>query len=224
MQTDKSINTKNIFSKIEEPLYSQKQNWEDMDYNLSIIHPNLIIEKANKSVSLIDYLQSRYVLDHTPSSTGWLYKTYCPFHKYGNERTASFFINSEQGKFYCQACSISGGIVEFISRKFGRPTFLVAQFILKFLEGKVIIESEEIQKANDTKKFNEFLINLSDVYRTFIQNNKNDDDAIVYIMKCMNGLDNVLDKNKQSVQNCTQSVLEQVKLQLKNYNIKKGNK
>lgn len=218
------INTKNIFSKIEEPLCFQKQNWEDIDYDSSIISAKFIIDKANKSVSLIDYLQSRYVLEHTPSSTGWLYKTFCPFHKHGNERTCSFFINSEQGRFYCQACSVSGGIVEFISRKFGRPSFSVAQFILKFLDGKIVIESEEIKKSNDIKKFNEFLISLSDVYRAFIQNNRNDDDAIIYIIKCMNGLDNVLDKNKQSVQNCTQSVLEQVKLQLKNYNIKKGNR
>ena len=222
MQKNNSINTKNIFSKIEEPLYIPiKQNWE----NTSLISLNefqLVIEKANKAISLTDYLQSRYVLDHVPSNSGWAYKTYCPFHKFGNERTASFFINAENNRFYCQACSMSGGIVEFISRKFGRPAILVAEFILNCIEGKVIVESEEIKKSNDIKKFNEFLLNLSELYNSFIKYHKCDDNAIDYIMKCMNAFDNILFANKELVQNSTGSILEQIKLQLKNYNIKKG--
>jgi hypothetical protein len=217
-----SLNTKNIFSKIEEPLYLTKEKWEDIDYSICQNEAHILIEKANKAISLTDYLQSRYVLEHVPSSSGWSYKTYCPFHKSGNERTASFFINAQTNRYYCQACSASGGIVEFISRKFGRPNLFVAEFILKYINGKIIIESEEIKKSNEAKKFNEFLLKLSEIYNEFIKTHKDDDNAIDYIMKCMNGFDNLLDKNKEAVQKSIGPISEQIKLQLKNYNIKKG--
>jgi len=217
-----SLNIKNIFSKIEEPLYLTKERWQDIDYSICLYDAHIIIDKANKAISLTDYLQSRYILEQVPSSSGWSYKTYCPFHKSGNERTQSFFINSEINRYYCQACSASGGIVEFISRKFGRPTLFVAEFILKYINGKIIIESEEIKKSNEVKKFNEFLLKLSEMYNEFIKTHRDDSNAIDYIMKCMNGFDNLLDKNKESVQKSIGPIFEQIKLQLKNYDVKKG--
>lgn len=39
-------------------------------------------------------------------------KGLCPFH---DEKTPSFYVNDEKGKFYCQGCAAAGDIIDFVS-------------------------------------------------------------------------------------------------------------
>jgi DNA primase len=40
----------------------------------------------------------------------------CPFHKGGQEKKPSFYINLETGLYYCHACKVSGTFVQFLKR------------------------------------------------------------------------------------------------------------
>lgn len=41
----------------------------------------------------------------------------CPFHSYGDERTASLAVNDELGYFYCHACGAGGDAVSYLTLK-----------------------------------------------------------------------------------------------------------
>jgi DNA primase len=48
----------------------------------------------------------------------------CPFHKHGEEKKPSFYINLLSGVFYCHACGAKGTFVQFL-RRMGAPCDLI---------------------------------------------------------------------------------------------------
>ena len=148
--SDRPNGGKSIFNAIESSPDVVQWGWDDKSSTPE--GQQSIIAEANKSISLIDYLYPKLQIDDVRSSSGWSYRSTCPFHKHGHERTPSFFINAEQNRYYCQACGASGGIVEYISITFKRPTILVAEHILRCINKDFQSESISTKKINDKKK------------------------------------------------------------------------
>ena len=48
----------------------------------------------------------------------------CPFHKEGKEKDPSFYMNLENGLFFCHSCGAKGTFVQFL-RRMGAPTALI---------------------------------------------------------------------------------------------------
>jgi len=206
---------KSIFCAIESAPDVVQWGWDDKS-STSEGYQSLIAE-ANKSINLVDYLYSKISLEELHSSSGWSYRTICPFHKHGHERTPSFFINSEQNRFYCQACGIAGGIVEYISMTYKRPKILVAEHILRCINKDFQIDSINTKKINDRKKFQAAFMKLSDIYREFIKNNIDDEDAVLYINKCFFGIDSVIESNESGFEKAINEIIIHVEKYLERY-------
>jgi len=214
-----SDNRKDLFGAIECAPGVIQHGWDDK----SAINENykLTIDAANKAIPLIEYLSSRLNLEAANSFSGWAYKAICPFHKHGHERTASFFINPEQNRFYCQACGASGGVVDFIARKYKRATLLVAEHILSCVKGNFSIDiAAEEKKAKDRKKFQNNMMKLSDLYRNFIKSHIDDDAAVAYINKCFSGFDAVIEANQSGVEKTMEEILKKFENYLAKYSEK----
>jgi len=209
-----SNSNEDIFSKIESSNWVAQVGWDDLAVSYNDVVS--IISKANASISLPDYLFCRLKLEHISSSSGWIYRAYCPFHKDGNERTPSFFVNSVYNRFYCQACGITGGIVEYISRMYGRPPCIVGEHILNCALGKVEIESERAKKIREKKLLDASVLNISNMHRKFIRDNINDENALEYATKIMKGMDRVIEKNP----NGFEKSINDISIQFENYLLK----
>ena len=210
---------KSLFSTIESSSGTiQQSGWDDKSTTPE--GQRSIIEAANKAISLIDYLQTKLNLEQINSSNSWGYKTHCPFHKHGQERTASFFINTEQNRFYCQACNISGGISEYIAYTYKRPVILVAQHILECVKGTFIVDDTSAKKANEKKKFQAVWLKLSELYRSFMRSHLNDEDAFTYANKCFSGLDNIMEERQDDVEKSIEEIYDKFEAYLKKYNEK----
>lgn len=207
-----------LFREIEAFTAVIQSGWDDG--SSTIEGQQSIIEAANKAINLVDYLQTKLTLEETNSSTSWRFRSHCPFHKHGQERTASFFINVEQNRFYCQACNISGGISEYIAYTFKRPVILVAQHILECVKGTFIVDDTSIKKANEKKKFQAVWLKLSELYRTFMKKHLNDDDAFTYANKCFSGLDNIMEERQEDVEKSIDEIYYKFENYLKKYDIK----
>lgn len=204
-----------LFREIEAVATVIQHGWDDQSAT-SEGHQS-IIEAANKSVNLVDYLQTKLNLENTNSNTSWVLKSQCPFHKHGQERTASFFINTEQNRFYCQACNITGGISEYIAFSFKRSPILVAEHILSCVKGNFQISEIDTKKANDRKKFQINWLKLSELYRAFTKSHIYDKAAIEYANKCFYSLDNVVEENQEAVEKAIDEILYKFELYLKKY-------
>lgn len=189
---------KSTLEKIEAPPIVYQHGWDDPTSTTEGYIAYL--SKANKIVDLVEYLEKDYVLEATQSNTDWTHKMNCPFHNWGLEKIPSFFINSIDNRFYCQACAVSGGLVDFISLKFHRPLIIVAEHIVNCVEGKVDINDIETKKVLNKKIFEKGLSKISDIYRGFVHQYKDCDDAIEYANKCMSGFDNVWDSSPKKVE------------------------
>jgi hypothetical protein len=187
-----------LFKKIESPPIIYQNGWDDptstTEGYLACIH------KANKIVSLVDFLEKDYELEPTGSNNGWNYRMNCPFHNWGNEKVPSLFIHATENRYYCQACAATGGLAEFIAVKYSRPLIAVAEHIINCVEGKTNLEEVQTKKLLDKKKFQEGLIKISDLYREFVHKYKDCDEAIEYANKCMAGFDNVWESNSKQVE------------------------
>jgi hypothetical protein len=204
-----------LFSAIESAPGVIQRGWDDQSATPE--GHKSIIDAANKSINLADYLQTKLNLESTNSSSGWIYKAPCPFHKHGQERTASFFINTEQNRFYCQACNISGGISEYIAFSYKRSPILVAEHILNCVNGSFQISEADTKKVNDKRKFQSSWLKLSELYRSFAKSHIDDDAAIEYANKCFCGLDNVIEDNQDAVEKSIDEILYRFELYLKKY-------
>lgn len=214
--TTGSDSGKSLFSAIESSPELVQRGWNDQ--TSTIEGQQAIIEEANKLINLSEYLQNKLNLENTNSSSGWVYKSICPFHKHGQERTASFFINTEQNRFYCQACNISGGISEFIALSYKRSTILVAEHILECVKGSYKIPDIDTKKINEKRKFQSSWLKLSDLYRSFTKQHIDDNDAIEYINKCFSSLDDIIDENPDAVEKAIDDILFKFEIYLKKYN------
>jgi len=203
--TTGSNSGKSLFDSIESPPQFVQHGWDDI--SASPEGYQSVIEQANKSVNLLEYLYSRMALEAVSSNSAWAYRSRCPFHKHGEERTASFFINVEQNRFYCQACSISGGIVEYIAHTYKRPIIMVAQHIIKCLNGNYVIEAASLKKAAERKKFQANMLKLSDLYRSFLRKNITDEEAISYLNRCFESFDEVMEDNQETIENSMDEII-----------------
>lgn len=206
--------TKSLFVEIEASPNVVQHGWDDKSSSSEGYRS--IIEEANKSINLIDYLQTKLDLEFVNSSNGWSYKAPCPFHKHGQERTASFFVNIDQNRFYCQACGASGGISEYISKTYKRSIILTAEHILQCAKGNFKIDDENIKKANERKRFQESLLKLSDLYRTFVQTHL-EDDAINYANKCFCAFDSLLEQKPEDVMKSMDMIITKFETYFKKY-------
>jgi len=210
-----SICNSNLFDAIELAPNVAQNGWNDK--SAVIEEYNATIETANKAINLIEYLQTKMILEEIPSNSNWSYKTKCVFHKSGSERTASMFINVEQNRYYCHACSASGGIVEYIAKIYKRSPFLVAQHILNCIQGNYQIDTENIKKANDRKKFQINFIKISDLYRSFAKKYVDDDAAMIYINKCFAGFDSIIEDNQEKIEQSIEQIVKHFENYLKKY-------
>ena len=205
---------KNIFKQIECFNGIAQSGWGSVSGSANSID---IINKANSSIDIVEYLNSKFKLEHISSSAGWNYRTYCPFHKGGHERTPSLFINATNNRYYCQACGITGGIVQYISKKFSRPEIVVAEHIIKCVGGKVDIDVDRIKKTNERKKIQQTFLDLSNLHREFVLNYIDEPEALEYITKIMKGFDNIYEANPEGVEKSIGNIMEQFKIYLEKY-------
>lgn len=176
-----------------------------------------LISKANDLVDIVEYLDRYLDLQESSSSSGWAYKACCPFHKGGNERTPSFYVNPTYNRFYCQGCSASGSVVEFISRKYKRSPVLIAEHILKCFNGNAKIDYDKISRIKERERFETAMLMLSDMCRKFIRKHADDDDAISYMDKVMIGFDNLMLKKPDGVMKSMSNILMQFELYFSKY-------
>ena len=106
-------------------------------------------------------------------SSGWTWKANCPFHKGGNEKIPSFYINPTFNRFYCQGCAATGSVVEFISKKYKRSAILVAEHILQCTENSAKIDYDKLSRIKERERFEKSVLMLSDMCRNFVKNNIN---------------------------------------------------
>jgi len=210
----RSNNNSNIYKQIESSVRVIQHGWNDFSNTLEGY--SNILSQANKAIDIVEYIDSKLELVYVPSNTGWKYKAYCPFHKSGNERTPSLFINKDDNRYFCQACGASGGIVDYISKIFYRPKIIVAEHILQCLNGNIEIETDNIDKIKRTKQIESILLKISDMHRDFIHQN-NDDESFEYIMKIMQGFDLVYIYNNEKIEENIEEVLDHIKLYLEKY-------
>lgn len=208
-----------IYLKIESSPANIQKSWEFLTSD----EINSAIIKINSIINIVDYLDQKLQLESLPSSTGWEYKTYCPFHKGGKERTASLFLNREQNRYYCQACGANGGIVDYISRSFGRPYNLVVEHIFDCINGKDInIDTTiELKKAQERKIYQDNLINISLMYKDFVKKHIENNDALDYINKCMAAFDGLCEDRENDIQNSIVNVVSKFSLYISKYNNEK---
>jgi len=207
-------NNPNIYRQIESPVRIIQHGWNDLSSTLEGY--TTIISQANQSIDMVEYIDSKVELMYVPSNAGWNYKAYCPFHKGGNERTPSFFVNKDDNRYFCQACGAAGGVVDYISRTLSRPKIIVAEHILQCLKGNVEIEAESIDRTKRRKQIENMLLKMSDMHREFISQN-NDDDGFEYIMKIMKGFDLVYIHNSEKVEENIEEIVDHFKLYLEKY-------
>lgn len=185
MASSKSIST--LLDSISDSSSHSEEDWDDY------FDPITAMEQANKAFPLVDYIESKFNTQATFSSKGWNRKMFCPFHKNGHERTPSLYVNCEKNIFYCQACGVSGGLVQFISNLTGQSENIITEHILKLENnGDALISRIEAEKKLEKKrKVVECSIKISDLFRNFIQSHVDDEQGLKYIDKLMSGFDNV---------------------------------
>lgn len=209
-----SSGDKDIYRKIESPIHVVQNGWDDIGSSLEGYFA--IISKANQSIDIVNYIDTKLELSYVPSNSGWNYKAFCPFHKNGNERTPSFFINKNDNRYFCQACGINGGVVEYISKTYNRPLIAVAEHILQVISGKIDVVNENLESINKRKKINNTILNMSDLHRKFIKQNS-DKEGIEYIMKIMRGFDLVYIYNSEKVEDNIDDIFEHFKMYINKY-------
>ena len=207
---------------LEENIVIKQSGWDDFTFE----NQRETISTANSTFSLLEYLENHFEFEVLYSSSGWTHKTYCPFHKNGHERTPSFFVNSIENRFFCQGCGISGGLVEFISKKQNKSPILVAEHILNLSTSKpsVITEIENKKKADNRNKINSYMLKISDLFRTFTKDHLYDEDALQYIFKIEESFDNVILTNEKGVEANIDKLYEQFQEYLQSFDSAKDGK
>src|SRR5271168_3452102 len=83
--------------------------------------------------SMTDILDM-YDIDYVNSlNSNFTHKSICPFHKDGNESTASFYISNDTNSAYCFACLTNADPIKFISMYEGMPQQEVINKLAKLM-------------------------------------------------------------------------------------------
>lgn len=198
---------------LDNPISSSEEDWDDY------CDPISLIEQANKTFNLLDYIETKYTVQIQTSSNGWTRRMFCPFHKNGHERTPSLFINTEKNVFYCQACGASGGLVQFISNLTNRSEDSIANDLIKIgNNGQSILSKIEAEKKLEQKrKVFEFCLKISSLFHEFIKNHIDDDEGLKYIDKLMVGFDNVFLLNPEDTEKNIEEIFNNFQTYLSTY-------
>ncbi|OEZ33841.1 DNA primase [Francisella endosymbiont of Amblyomma maculatum] len=149
---------------------------------------NTFIKELVATADIVDVV-SRYV---NLKKTGKNYKGCCPFH---NEKTPSFFVNSEKKIYHCFGCQVSGDALTFIKR-INNLEFIEAVKNLAEIVGKPVeyenYSQEDIQKEQLYNKCISFLAVAQKYYRWNLGNSVTKNKAINYLKK--RGIDSDLAK------------------------------
>jgi hypothetical protein len=137
-----------------------------------------------------------------------------PFHKNGNERTASFSYNKEKNMFYCFGCKSGGGPVNFVALMQDVPKLDAAKFILSNFRDaaktKSIIDDQYQEKINQNLQF-------ALLIRNFISSNRDDIVAIKYAESITEIYDELNHKHNLNVDGL-KLIIEKLKVKLEDYN------
>jgi len=201
---------KNAYSKLDSISVLTEESWDDSSAGVEF---PILIDKANKVIDLLDYLNERISLDTIISHSGWTRRTFCPFHKSGLERTPSFFVNPYKNMFYCQACEAKGGIVQYLSLKQNIPESIVASHILQSFDIKITAFSEEKNRLKEKKRIQKAMIKLSKIFNVFLKSHQDDEEAFEFTNKAMEGFDNAYILNTKGVE----VNIDEIVINLENY-------
>ncbi|MDR0552757.1 MAG: toprim domain-containing protein [Holosporales bacterium] len=112
-------------------------------------------------VSIVDIIENEVQL----VKKGREYVGKCPFH---SEKTASFYVNDEKGKYYCFGCGAHGNAVSYVMKMKGY-SFIQAVEYLATISGVKLPEKKQYSKHNDIVKQ---LSNDSKFFRIQLMKNK----------------------------------------------------
>jgi hypothetical protein len=136
-----------------------------------------------------------------------------PFHKNGNERTASFSFNKEKNMFYCFGCKSGGGPVNFIALMHDISKLDAAKFILNNFKNAAItsfiIDDQFQEKINMNLKF-------SSLIRKFILSNKDDGNALKHAESITSIFDELNFKHNLNVDGL-KLIINKLKAKLEDY-------
>jgi CHC2-type zinc finger protein len=137
-----------------------------------------------------------------------------PFHKNGNERTASFSYNEEKNMFYCFGCKSGGGPVNFVSLMQDVSKLDAARFILNNFKDaakiKFVVDDQYQEKINQNLQF-------ALLIRNFISSNRDDTNAIKHAESITEIYDELNHKHNLNVDGL-KLIIEKLKVKLEDYN------
>jgi DNA primase len=137
------------------------------------------IDKAN-TANLLDILYAYNI-----NIDRYNRKACCPFHKNGQERSASFFYYPDTNTYYCFGCKLSGSAVDFVATIENINNYSAAQLI----NNNYTINHFNVPERgeNNSKIYLEF----SHLVREFIVKNVNNDKALKYAEHVCEAFDKV---------------------------------
>jgi len=115
-----------------------------------------VIESVKSRIDIVELI-SEYI---SLQKIGKNFRALCPFH---NEKTPSFYVNSEKGLYHCFGCGASGDVIKFVQEIEG-VSFIDA---LRKLAERVGIKIPEVydSKANEEYiKYVKLYSKLSEIY------------------------------------------------------------
>ncbi len=163
------------------------------------------IDKAN-SIKLFELLQSYDV------NVGYRNNTYCPFpfHKNGNERSASFNFYPNTNSFYCWGCKTGGRAVDFISRY---------KSISRYDAALEIINEYSVGDVSNIERVNNYYpvyAEFSNLIREFIIEHSEEPKALEHAEYICSALDSIRSKHYLDI-NALNMVLTKLRKKLADY-------
>lgn len=107
--------------------------WDQI--NEPILEIDGLLDVILDKINILDILD-RWGVKYSVCRTGeFTHKMKCPFplHAGGNERTASFFVSENTGRFCCFGCSSSGNTINMVSLHDGKPFYESAKWLAKIV-------------------------------------------------------------------------------------------
>jgi len=128
-----------------------EQDWGQIDEPLLEIDGllDVVLDKVN----ILDILD-KWGIEYSTCRTGeFTHRSKCPFplHAFGDERTASFFISEDQGKFYCFGCNSGGNAIDLVRLYAGKPFYEAAKWLAK-MAGISGSSDEELESIGSSRR------------------------------------------------------------------------
>ena len=111
---------------------------------------------VRENVDAIRFVQWMGVTMYRPRGNSHEWAGHCPLH---DDRTPSFYVNEENGFWYCHACGIGGDLVELVRRKYGLRFGEAVRWVLSRLSSSPITtfgqEAEAAEKQQPSAEEHE---------------------------------------------------------------------